>query len=169
VEKPNYHGHVFREFKIGHCEVRIDILLNAKQLSWMASSTSAIGHDISDTLEMVTHQSLEMLCEQHLSDTTSTPIALFPIQNRGDQTWPRHIKAACDKTQPTFHAGYATSTLYAQHMHDLLHNVEMVNIFQHRELKDYGQQNAELKKANRELTKGVKVLVLRSIVSTATC
>jgi uncharacterized protein YeeX (DUF496 family) len=25
-------------------------------------------------------------------------------------------------------------------------------------LKDYGQQNAELKKANRELTKGVKLL-----------
>jgi hypothetical protein len=29
-EKPDYHGHVFREFKIGHCKVRIDIPLNAK-------------------------------------------------------------------------------------------------------------------------------------------
>jgi hypothetical protein len=50
------------------------------------------------------------------------------------------------------------STLYAQHVCNLLHEVEMVNIFQRRELKDYGQQNAELKKANYELTKGVKLL-----------
>jgi hypothetical protein len=41
---------------------------------------------------------------------------------------------------------------------NLLHKVEMVNIFQRRELKDYGQQNAKLKKANRELTKRVKLL-----------
>jgi hypothetical protein len=68
------------------------------------------------------------------------------------------MKAACDEMQPTFHAGYAMSTLYAQHVCNLLHEVEMVNIFQHRELKDYGQQNAKLKKANRELTKGVKLL-----------
>jgi hypothetical protein len=89
-----------------------------------------------------------MFCEQHLSDTADTPIALFPIQDRGDQTWRRHMKVACDETQPVM------STLYAQHMCNLLHEVEMVNILQCKELKDYGQQNAELKKANRELTKG---------------
>jgi hypothetical protein len=68
------------------------------------------------------------------------------------------MKAACDETQPTFHAGYAMSTRYAQHMCNLLHEVVMVNTFQCRNLKEYGQQNAELKKANRELTKGVKLL-----------
>jgi hypothetical protein len=70
-----------------------------------------------------------MFCEQHLSDTANTPIALFPIRDRGDQTWRRRMKVACDETQPAFHAGYAMSTLYAQHMSNLLHEVEMVNIF----------------------------------------
>jgi hypothetical protein len=109
---------------------------------------------MSDTLEMVAHQALEMFCEQHLLDTADTPIALFPIWDRGDQTWWRHMKAAFDETQPAFHAGYAMSTLYAQHVPNLLQEVEMVNIFQRRELMHYGQQNAEQKKANRELTKG---------------
>jgi hypothetical protein len=68
------------------------------------------------------------------------------------------MKAACDETQPTFHAGYAMPTVYAKHVRNLLHEVEMVNIVQHRELKDYGQRNAELNKTNRELTKGVKLL-----------
>jgi hypothetical protein len=74
---------------------------------------SATSHDLSDTLEMVAHQALEMFCEQHLSDNADIPIALFPIQYRGDQTWRERMKAACDETQPTFHAGYAISTLYA--------------------------------------------------------
>jgi hypothetical protein len=104
----------------------------------MAWSMSDSGHDMSDTLEMVAHQTLKMFCEQHLLDTADTPIALFPIRNQGDQTWWRRMKAACDETQLMFHAGYAMSTLYAQHVHNLLHEVEMINIFQLRELKDYG-------------------------------
>jgi hypothetical protein len=64
------------------------------------------------------------------------------------------MKVDSDETQPAFHAGYAMSTLYAQHMCNLLHEVEMVNIFQCRELKDYGQQNAELKKATVSLLRG---------------
>jgi hypothetical protein len=165
VEKLDYRSRVFREFKIGHCEIRVDIPLNTKQPSWMAWSTSATGHDMSKTLEMIAHQALEMFCEQHLSDTADTPIALFPIRNRGDQTWWRRMKDACDETQLAFHEGYAMSTLYAQHVHNLLHEVEMVNIFQCRELKDYGQQNAKLKKANHELTKGVKLLRQNASVS----
>jgi hypothetical protein len=55
VEKPDYRGRVFREFKIGRCEVRVNIPLNPKQPSWMAWSTSGTGHDMSDTLEMVAH------------------------------------------------------------------------------------------------------------------
>jgi hypothetical protein len=55
VEKPDYHNRVFHEFKFGRCEVRVDILINAKQPSWMAWSTSATGHEMSDTLEMVAH------------------------------------------------------------------------------------------------------------------
>jgi hypothetical protein len=81
VEKPNYRSRVFCEFKIWCCKVHVDIPLNTKQPSWMAWSTSATGHDMSDTLEMVAHQALEMLCEQHLLDTADTPIALFPIRD----------------------------------------------------------------------------------------
>jgi hypothetical protein len=98
VENPDYHGHVFHEFHIRHCEVRVDIPLNAKQLSWMAWSTSVTEHDMSDTLEKVAHQALEMFCEQHLMDTDDTPIALFPIQNWGDKTWWRRMKATCGET-----------------------------------------------------------------------
>jgi hypothetical protein len=58
VEKADYHGHVFREFNIGRCEVLVDIPLNPKQPSWMAWSTSTTRHDMSDTLEMVAHQAL---------------------------------------------------------------------------------------------------------------
>jgi hypothetical protein len=158
VEKPDYYSRGFCEFQIGHCEVRVDILLNAKQSSWMAWSTSATGHDMSDTLEMVAHQALTMFCEQHLTDTADTPIALFPIRNPDDRTWQRHMKAACDETRPTFHAGYLMSTRYAQNMCNLLQEVERVNTFQRRDLKEYGQQNAKLKKATCEMTKGVKLL-----------
>jgi hypothetical protein len=158
LDKLDYHGRVCHKFQIGHCKVHIDIPLNANQPSWMAWSMSATGHDMSDTLEKVAHQALEMFCEQHLVDTDDTPIALFPIQNWGDKTWRRCMKAACDETQPTLHTGYAMSTLYAQHVCNLLHEVEMANTFQRIELKDYGLQIAELKKANRELTKRVKLL-----------
>jgi hypothetical protein len=130
VEKPDYHSRVFRKFKIGHCEVRVDIPINAKQPSWMAWSTSATGHEMSNTLEMVAHQALEMFCEQHHLDTTNTPITLFPIRNRGDQIWWEHMKAAYGETQPMFHAGCALSTVYAQHVCNMLHKVEMINIFQ---------------------------------------
>jgi hypothetical protein len=152
------HGRVFHKFKIGRCEVCIDIPINAKQPSYMAWSTSATGHEMSDTLEMVAHQALEMFCEQHPLDTANTPIAMFPIRNRGDQIWRERMKAGCDETQSMFHAGYVMSTLYTQHVCNLLYKVKMVNTYQHRELKDYGKQNAELKKANHELTKGVKLL-----------
>jgi hypothetical protein len=81
VKKPDYHGRLFHEFKIGRCEVRVDIPLNVKQPNLMAWSTSATGHHMSNTLEMVAHQALEMFCEQHLLDTADTPIALFPIRN----------------------------------------------------------------------------------------
>jgi hypothetical protein len=64
----------------------------------MAWSTLATGHDMSDTLEMVVQQALEMFCEQHLLDTADTPIALFPIRDLGDQTWRSCMKAACDET-----------------------------------------------------------------------
>jgi cell division protein FtsB len=45
----------------------------------------------------------------------------------------------------------------------------MVNTFQRRDLKEYGQQNAELKKANRELTKGVKLLRQNASVRAGEC
>jgi hypothetical protein len=73
MEKLNYRGCVFHEFKIRRCEVCVDIPLNTKQLSWIAWSMSATRHDVSDTLEMVAHQALEMFCEKHLSDTVDTP------------------------------------------------------------------------------------------------
>jgi hypothetical protein len=53
---------------------------------------------MSDTLEMFAQQALEMFCEQHLLDTADTPIALFPIRDRGDQTWRRCMEAVCDET-----------------------------------------------------------------------
>jgi hypothetical protein len=53
-----------------------------------------------------------------------------------------------------FHAGFVTSSRYAQYTYNVLHEVEMINAFQCTQLKEYGQQNAELKKANHELTKG---------------
>jgi hypothetical protein len=81
MKKPNYHSHVFCEFQFGRCEVSVDIALNAKQPSWMAWSTSATGHDMGDTLEMVACQALVMFCEQHLMDSVDTPVALFSIQN----------------------------------------------------------------------------------------
>jgi hypothetical protein len=85
-------------------------------------------------------------CEQHLADTADSPVALFPIRDQGDQTWWERIRASCDETSPTFHTGFTASSYYAHYTY---------NTSQHELLKEYGQQNAEMKKSNRELAKGV--------------
>jgi hypothetical protein len=74
-----YHGRICHGFHLGHYEVHIDIPLNVKQPSWTAWSTLAKGDDMNITLEKVAHKALTEFCEQHLVDTTNTPIALFPI------------------------------------------------------------------------------------------
>jgi hypothetical protein len=94
-------------------------------------------------------------CEQHLADTADSPVALFPIRDQGDQTWWERIRASCDEMSPTFHTGFTASSYYAHYTYNMLHEERMVNTSQHELLKEYGQQNAEMKKSNRELAKGV--------------
>jgi hypothetical protein len=56
--KPEYRGRATCEFQLGHYEVHVDVPINAKQPSCEAWSTSAIGDNMHDALEMAAHRAL---------------------------------------------------------------------------------------------------------------
>jgi hypothetical protein len=67
-------------------------------------------------------------CEWHLVDTADFPnIAMFLIRNQGDQTWWECMRAACDKTSPTYHARFTASSRYAHYTYNMLYEERMMD------------------------------------------
>jgi hypothetical protein len=68
------------------------------------------------------------------------------------------MAAACDTAWQTYHAGWAFTAHYAQHVSSLLWEVTMVGTYQRIHLKEYDHQVEakdrlidELRKGNRDL------------------
>jgi hypothetical protein len=92
-----------------------------------------------DTLEKAAHRALLEFCEWHLADTADSPIAMFPIRNQGDRTWWERMRAANDKTSPTYHVSFTACSCYAHYTYNMLHEERLINKSQHERLKEYSQ------------------------------
>jgi hypothetical protein len=79
---PAYRGHPYRQFRLGHCKVHVDILAHP-----IDPTMTAWGDDLNDTLEWAAHQALTEFCERHLSVVGDTAIALLPVRNEGNVVW----------------------------------------------------------------------------------
>jgi hypothetical protein len=84
---PAYRGCLYREFGRGHCEVYVDIPTHPSDPSLMACFPTAIGDDLSSTLERAAHRAHIQLCERHLTDLAGTAVGLLPIWDVGNREW----------------------------------------------------------------------------------
>jgi hypothetical protein len=66
-----------------------------------------VGGDLDDAIEKMAHVVPAAMCEQHLADTTDTPITRFPIRDQEEPEWCQHLEAACGLTLKQFDAGWA--------------------------------------------------------------
>jgi hypothetical protein len=81
---PAYHGHPYRQFRLGCCKVHVDIPAHPTDPTMTAWFTTARGDDLNDTLGRAAHQALTEFCERHLPVLGGTAIALLPVGNKGN-------------------------------------------------------------------------------------
>jgi hypothetical protein len=138
----------------------------------MAWFTTARGDDLDDTLERAAHQALTEFCERHLPVLDGTAITLPSIRNEGNAVWSEHVAVVGDPELPTYHAGWALTTCYAQHVSSLLQEVTATGAHQrlcleeyvdqvkakNRAIKDIQKDNRELLQKNSRLETRVKEL-----------
>jgi hypothetical protein len=134
---PTYHNHLYCEFGRGHCEVHVDVMPHPSDLSLTAWFTTATGDDLDDTLQWATHYALLEFCECHLPDLTGIIVSLFPIRDGDNATWSERLAAACNPAHPTYHAVWALTACYAQHVSSLLQGVTTVGAHQCLRLEQY--------------------------------
>jgi 2-polyprenyl-6-methoxyphenol hydroxylase-like FAD-dependent oxidoreductase len=99
--------------------------------------TTAERDDLDDALERVAHQALMEFYECHLLGLDGTVVALLPIHNEGNTVWSERLAAVGDLEHETYHAGWAFTARYSQHMSSLLHEVMVTGAFQHLHLEEY--------------------------------
>jgi hypothetical protein len=155
---PVYHGHLYREFEHGHCEVHIDILTHPSDPSMTAWFTTAMGDDLNDTLDRAAHHALMEFCEHHLSDLNGTVVALFPVRNEGNTTWSERLATVGAPERTTYHTGWAFTACYAQRVSSILQKVTVTAAYQRLCLEEYDHQVEaktclikDIQKGNREL------------------
>jgi hypothetical protein len=69
-----------------------------------------------DTLVRAAHRALMEFYEHHLPDLAGPTIALFPVQNKGNTAWSERLAAVGDPERLTYHAGWAITVRYNEHM-----------------------------------------------------
>jgi hypothetical protein len=99
--------------------------------------TTATSDDLNDTLERAANQALMVFCERHLLALAGTAITLFPIQNEGNTAWSEHLAAVGDPERSAYHAGWAFTARYAQHMSSMFQEVMMTSAYQRLCLEEY--------------------------------
>jgi hypothetical protein len=91
--------------------------------------TTAEGNDLDDTLERVAHQAHMEFCERHLLGLDGTAVALLPVRNKGNTIWSESLAAIGDPDHETYHAGWAFTARYVQHVSFLLQEVTVTGTF----------------------------------------
>jgi predicted transcriptional regulator len=133
---PAYCGRLYRQFGLERCKVYVDIPAHPTDLTMMAWFTTARGNDLDDTLERAAHQALTEFYERHLPVLSDTIIALLPARNESNTVWGERVTAISDPDFPTHHAGWALTTLYAQHVSSLLQEVTGTGAHLHLRLEE---------------------------------
>jgi hypothetical protein len=166
---PAYHGHLYRKFRHGRCEVHVDIPTHPSDLSLTAWFTTATGDDFDDTRERATHRALMEFCESHLSGLDDTANAFLPIWDLGNSAWSECLATACDLMLPTYHTGWAFMQRYTRHVSSLLQEVTAVGTHQRLCLEEYDHQveakdslNADITMGNRELLQQNHILEMHN-------
>jgi hypothetical protein len=127
---PTYRGRTYNQFGLVRCKVHVDTPTHPFDPSMMAWFTTARGNDHDNTLERDAHQTLMEFCEHHLPGLDGTAIALLPIRNQGNAVWSEHVAAIGDPELLTYHAGWAVTARYAQHVSSLLQEVTATDAHQ---------------------------------------
>jgi hypothetical protein len=137
TETSMYHGRPYREFGHGLCEVHVEIPAHPSDPGMTAWFTTATSDDLNDTLERAANQALTVFCERHLLGLAGTAITLFPIQNEGNTAWSERLAAVGDPERSAYHAGWAFTARYAQHMSSMFQEVMMTSAYQRLCLEEY--------------------------------
>jgi NADPH-dependent ferric siderophore reductase len=156
---PAYRGHPYRQFGCGCCKVHVDIPAHPSDLTMMAWCTTAISDD---TLERAAHQVLMEFCERHLPVLDGTAIALLPIRNEGNAVWSERVVAGGDPELLTYHAGWALTARYAQHVSSLLQEVTVTGVHQRLRLEEYADQVKAKNRAIKDIQKGNQELLQKN-------
>jgi hypothetical protein len=151
----------------------MDVPAHPSDPSMTAWFTMARGDNLNNTLERAAHQALMEFCERHLLGLVGTAIALFPVQNEGNMTWSERLAAVGDPESSVYHAGWAFTARYAQHMSSMFQEVMVTGAYQRLHLEEYDHQvstknslikyiqkgNHELLQENHRLEARVKELM----------
>jgi hypothetical protein len=151
---PAYHGRPYREFGRGRYEVHVDIPAHPSDPGMMAWFTTTTGDDLDDTLERAAHQALTEFCEYHLSGLATTAIAPFPIQNEGSTAWSKRLATVGDPERSAYHAGWAFTARYAQHMSAMFQEAAATGAYQCLRLEDYDHEVSTKNRLIKDIQKG---------------
>jgi hypothetical protein len=127
---PVYRGHLYHEFGPRRCKVHVGIPAHPSDLDMTAWSTTALGDNLDDTLERAAHQALTEFCECHLPGLASIAIAMFPVMYEGNTVWSERLAAVGDPKRSVYHAGWAFTARYAQHMSSMFQEVAAIGAYQ---------------------------------------
>jgi hypothetical protein len=79
----------------------------------------AIWADMDDAMVKTTYMALTALCSQNFAATVSTPISLYPIQDRSKPEWKAHMDEVGNVSQVHYPSGWVYMAGYAQHLFQL--------------------------------------------------
>jgi hypothetical protein len=153
-----YRGRPYRQFRLGHSNVHVDIPAHPTDPTMTAWFTTARGDDLDDTIERAAHQALTEFCERHLPILGDTAIALLPVRKEGNPVWSERVTAISDPEFLTHHAGWTLTARYAQLVSSLLQEVTATGAHLRVRLEECADQVKaknhvvkDIQKGNREL------------------
>jgi NADPH-dependent ferric siderophore reductase len=159
---PAYRGRPYRQFRLGHCKVFVDIPAHPTDPTMTAWFTTARGDDLDDTLERAAHQALTEFCERHLPVLGDTALALLPVWNEGNTVWSEHVTAISDPEFSTHHAGSVLTARYAQHVSSLLQEVTVMGAHLRLRLEECADQVKPKNRIVKDIQKGNRELLQKN-------
>jgi hypothetical protein len=156
---PAYRGHPNCEFGRGRCEVHVDIPSHPSNPGMKAWFTTATGDDLDDTLERAAHQTLTEFYVCRLLGLAGTTIALFPGQNEGNIAWSERLATVGNAKCSAYHAGWAFTARYAQHMSSMFQEVVTTGAYQPLRMEEYALQVSTKNRLIKDIQKGNRDLL----------
>jgi hypothetical protein len=159
---PEYRGRPYHQFGLGCCKIHVDILVHPTDLAMTAWFTTARSDDLDDALERVALQALTEFCERHLPVLGDTAIALLPVRNEGNAVCCERVTAIGDPELLMYHAGFALTARYSQHVSSLLQEVTTTGAHLRLHLEEYVDQVKAKNRAIKDIQKGNRELLQKN-------